>query len=224
MNKISISRDGRELGQYAPEEIRGLVMTGELVATDSVLHAPTGEWKPLISISEFAPLFGAEPALPAESGGSAAVAGNAPLPPDLPRSPPPLPPPSIPGANGPTAEEQRVIEEIKLWKAQKKRGGCLWICIGCALPLFVIMVVLLVSEVFGNTAGMISFFAGFGGSLVLLLMGVVKMASAVIGLPPGVTPPPGYTNHRSSYSGHSGCSSGSSGGSSGGGCGGGCGG
>ena len=133
---------------------------------------------------------------------------------------PPLPPKSIPGADGPTAEEQGVIEEIKRWKAQKIRGGCLWICIGCALPLFVIMVVLLVSEVFGSTAGMISFFAGFGGSLVLLLMGVVKMASAVTGLPPGVTPPPGYTNHSRSYSGHSGFSSGSSGGGCGGGCGG----
>ena len=137
---------------------------------------------------------------------------------DLPRSPPPLPPPSIPGADGPTAEEQRVIEEIKRWKAQKIRGGCLWICIPvCALPLFVIMVVPLVSEVFGSTAGMISGIAGFGVSLVLPLMGVVKMASAATGLPPGVTPPPGYSNHRSSYSGHSGSNSCSSGGGCGGG-------
>jgi hypothetical protein len=220
MKKISISRDGKDLGQYAPEEIRGLVMTGELVATDTVLHVPTGDWKPLSSISEFSSLFGVGSALPEESAGSTVVGG------DSPSSTPPMQ-----GVDGTAAEELRIIEQIKRWKTQKKSKGCLWTCIGFGLPLFVIMLVMPISDLFGQTAGMLSFFGGLGISVVLAVMGIAKMASAATSMPPGVVPPPGYTNHTSSYSGgtwrssqgHSG-DSGDSGDSGGGGCGGGCGG
>ena len=114
------------------------------------------------------------------------------------------------------------------WKAQKKSKGCLWTCTGFGLPLFVIMLVIPISDLFGQTAGMLSLFGGLGISVVLAVMGIAKMASAATSMPPGVVPPPGYTNHTSSYYGGT-CSSsqgnsGDSGDSGGGGCGGGCGG
>ena len=200
MNKITIRREkGRELGQYAPEEIKGLVMTGELVATDSVLHAPTGEWKPLASISEFGPFF-------SDSQGDAGSSG------------------ATPGSESDsslTAEEEELIEQIKQWKWRKKKRGVTMIMWGVILLVFAFTFTIGFLEI-TTTLGIL--LAGAPG-LLLLILGIVTSAAAATGLPPGMTPPPGYTTHTSSYYG-GGCSSCGSGGGGdgGGGDGGGCGG
>lgn len=126
-------------------------------------------------------------------------------------APPPLP----------DADESKTIEEIVRWKKRKKRSGYSRMMLGCAFFLLLIFF-------FGaGVPPALSMFVlcTFGGpGVILVIIGVANLASAATGLPPGVIPPPGYTNHSSSYSGHSGCSSCGSGGDSGGGCGEGCGG
>ena len=194
MTKITISRNGKELGQYAPEEIKGLVVTGELVSTDLVLHASTGEWMPLASIAEFESLFSGPQADAELSAGEK---------------------PGSESDSSLTAEEEEMIERIKQWKWRKKKGGKVMITSGA--------IILGCAFIWGW------FFAVLG--LPLLVMGMITLSAAATGLPPGVTPPPGYTNHTSSYYG-GGCSSCGSGGDGGGGdggggdggCGGGCGG
>ena len=198
MTKITIRRNGKELGQYAPEEIKGLVVTGELVSTDTVLHVSTGEWMSLASIAEFKSLFSG-PQADAES-----IAGEK----------------SGTESDSSLTAEEEIIESIKQWKWRKKKRGKVVVNVGLVLLLFTFF-----SVVQPIAPGLWVIFGVPG--LALVIIGGVIISAAANGLPPGMTPPPGYTAQTSSYYG-GGCSScgsgGDSGGGDGGGDGGGCGG
>ncbi|MCH2061095.1 MAG: DUF4339 domain-containing protein [Verrucomicrobiales bacterium] len=57
MKKITISRNGKLLGEYDAGDIRGMVVTGEIVATDLARFEGNAEWKPLAEMLEFSGLF-----------------------------------------------------------------------------------------------------------------------------------------------------------------------
>jgi hypothetical protein len=57
MKKITINRNGKLLGEYDTGDIRGMVVTGEIVATDLARFEGDAEWKPLGKMPEFSGLF-----------------------------------------------------------------------------------------------------------------------------------------------------------------------
>ncbi|MDB4784742.1 hypothetical protein OAG32_04660 [Akkermansiaceae bacterium] len=113
-----------------------------------------------------------------------------------------------------TAEEEEIIKSIEQWRWRKKKRGEVVMNGGLVLLLFTFF-----SVVQPIAPGLWVIFGVPG--LALAIIGGVIILTAVNGLPPGMTPPPGYTARTSSYYG-GGCNSCGSGGDEG--CGGGDGG